>query len=197
MFLFYGLHCVYTKYMFARGAPWFIGGKMYWNLISIFSLTAAPTMWYWKCIFLCAPSTSCETCKEMPIQSMNNHEMKHPISIPLISNSSPYICSWTNLVMSWYLKSSSRLSFSSFYCPICIWSPLDIFSTICGKTFARKKFVKISPACSTPSPSQRPTDPPTLFFSCPGSSIPDLGEWVTDRHFRILTQIVTFETWDP
>ena len=35
------------------------------------------------------------------------------------------------------------------------------------------------------------------FFSCPGSSIPDLGHWLTHRHFRILTQIVTFETWDP
>ena len=56
-----------------------------------------PTMWYWKCIFLCAPSTSCETCKEMLIQSMNNHEMKHPISIPLISNSSPrYVAGISN-----------------------------------------------------------------------------------------------------
>ena len=39
------------------------------------------------------------------------------------------------------------------------------------------------------------------FFSCPGSSIPDLGqsltEWLTHCHFRILTQRVTFETWDP
>ena len=38
-------------------------------------------------------------------------------------------------------------------------------------------------------------------FSCPGSSIPDLGqslsESVTDCHFRILTQSVTFETSDP
>ena len=42
MFLFYDLHCVFTKYLFARSAPWFIGGEMYWNLISIFSLTAAP-----------------------------------------------------------------------------------------------------------------------------------------------------------
>ena len=37
-----------------------------------------------------------------------------------------------------------------------------------------------------------------LVFSCPGSSIPDLGQWVTgDCHFRILTQRVTFETSDP
>ena len=40
-----------------------------------------------------------------------------------------------------------------------------------------------------------------LIFSCPGSSIPDLGQslsdWVTDRHFRISTQRVTFETSDP
>ena len=40
-----------------------------------------------------------------------------------------------------------------------------------------------------------------VVFSCPGSSLPDLGqsltEWVTHRHFRILTQRVTFETWDP
>ena len=33
-------------------------------------------------------------------------------------------------------------------------------------------------------------------FSCPGSSIPDLGHSVTGCHFRILTQRVTFETWD-
>ena len=25
------------------------------------------------------------------------------------------------------------------------------------------------------------------IFSCPDSSIPDLGQWVSDRHFRILT----------
>ena len=36
-----------------------------------------------------------------------------------------------------------------------------------------------------------------FVFSCPGSSIPDLGQWVTHRHIRILTQRVTFETWDP
>ena len=40
-----------------------------------------------------------------------------------------------------------------------------------------------------------------FIFSCPGSSIPDLGQWVThsltDCHFRILTQRVTFETSDP
>ena len=39
------------------------------------------------------------------------------------------------------------------------------------------------------------------FFSCPGSSIPDLGQsvtdWVGECHFRILTQRVTFETSDP
>ena len=39
------------------------------------------------------------------------------------------------------------------------------------------------------------------FFSCPGSSIPDLGhsltDWLTDCHFWILTQRVTFDTWDP
>ena len=34
-------------------------------------------------------------------------------------------------------------------------------------------------------------------FSCPGSSIPDLGDSLTDRHFRISTQRVTFETSDP
>ena len=37
-----------------------------------------------------------------------------------------------------------------------------------------------------------------LVSSCPGSSIPDLGQYVTDsltdRHFRIWTQRVTFET---
>ena len=46
---------------------------------------------------------------------------------------------------------------------------------------------------------------PQPFFSCPGSSIPDLGHWltqslthsVTDCHFRILTQRVTFDTWHP
>ena len=33
----------------------------------------------------------------MLIQSMNNHEMKHPISIPLISNSSPrYVAGISN-----------------------------------------------------------------------------------------------------
>ena len=40
-----------------------------------------------------------------------------------------------------------------------------------------------------------------LIFSCPGSSIPDLGQWVTDWvtqcHFWILIQRVTFDTWDP
>ena len=36
----------------------------------------------------------------------------------------------------------------------------------------------------------------SYLFSCPGSSIPDLGGWVTDCHFWILTQRVTFETWD-
>ena len=34
-------------------------------------------------------------------------------------------------------------------------------------------------------------------FSCPGSSIPDLGDWVGDCHFWILTQRVTLDTWDP
>ena len=34
------------------------------------------------------------------------------------------------------------------------------------------------------------------IFSCPGSSIPDLGQWLSNCHFRILTQIVTFKTWD-
>ena len=38
------------------------------------------------------------------------------------------------------------------------------------------------------------------LFSCPGSSIPDLGQWVSDWvggcHFRILTQRVTFKTSD-
>ena len=35
-----------------------------------------------------------------------------------------------------------------------------------------------------------------LVFSCPGSSVPDLGQWVSQCHFRISTQRVTFETWD-
>ena len=36
-----------------------------------------------------------------------------------------------------------------------------------------------------------------LDFSCPGSSIPTLGRhWLSDRHFRIWTQRVTFEPWD-
>ena len=35
------------------------------------------------------------------------------------------------------------------------------------------------------------------FFSCPGSSIPDLGQSLTQCHFWILTQRVTFETLDP
>ena len=45
--------------------------------------------------------------------------------------------------------------------------------------------------------------PPAIWtvFSCPGSSIPDLSQWVsgwlTHCHFRILTQRLTFETWDP
>ena len=38
-------------------------------------------------------------------------------------------------------------------------------------------------------------------FSWPGSSMPDLGqsvrEWVTECHFWILTQRVTFKTWGP
>ena len=34
-----------------------------------------------------------------------------------------------------------------------------------------------------------------VVFSCPGSSIPDLGQWLGGCHFRILTQRVTFETW--
>ena len=41
---------------------------------------------------------------------------------------------------------------------------------------------------------------PNSIFSCPGSSIPDLGVFVfvvAECHFRILTQRVTFETWDP
>ena len=37
----------------------------------------------------------------------------------------------------------------------------------------------------------------TLFFSCPGNSLPDLGHWVSECHFWILTQRVTFNTWDP
>jgi len=41
----------------------------------------------------------------------------------------------------------------------------------------------------------------SCIFSCPGSSIPDLGQsvsqWVSHCHFRNSTQIVTFETWDP
>ena len=36
-----------------------------------------------------------------------------------------------------------------------------------------------------------------IFFSCTGSSIPDLGQWLAYCHFRILTQRVTFETSDP
>ena len=40
-----------------------------------------------------------------------------------------------------------------------------------------------------------------LVFSCPGSSIPDLGQsvshWVSQCHFRILTQRVAFKTWNP
>ena len=39
------------------------------------------------------------------------------------------------------------------------------------------------------------------IFSCPGSSILDLGQSVSESlthcHFRVLTQRVTFETWDP
>ena len=35
---------------------------------------------------------------------------------------------------------------------------------------------------------------PFQVFSCPGSSIPDLGESVTECHFWILTQRVTFDT---
>ena len=33
-----------------------------------------------------------------------------------------------------------------------------------------------------------------FVFSCPGSSIPDRGQWLSDRNFRILTQGVTFDT---
>ena len=37
-----------------------------------------------------------------------------------------------------------------------------------------------------------------LLFSCPGSSIPNLVSGsVSNSHFKILTQIVTFDTWDP
>ena len=40
-----------------------------------------------------------------------------------------------------------------------------------------------------------------LVFSCPGSSIPDLRQWVSQSvgqcHFRISTQRVTVETSDP
>ena len=36
-----------------------------------------------------------------------------------------------------------------------------------------------------------------LVFSCPGSSIPDLGHSLSGCHFWILTQRVTFDTWDP
>ena len=40
-----------------------------------------------------------------------------------------------------------------------------------------------------------------LIFSCPGSFIPDLAQWVTGSlgrcHFRILTRRVSFETWSP
>ena len=54
-------------------------------------------------------------------------------------------------------------TFSSLYSSVFISSPRDIFWTICGRIFARKKLIKISPACSTPNPSQRPTDPPTWF----------------------------------
>ena len=40
-----------------------------------------------------------------------------------------------------------------------------------------------------------------IVFSCPGSSIPDLGQsvshWLSGCHFRILTQRVTFDTSDP
>ena len=35
-----------------------------------------------------------------------------------------------------------------------------------------------------------------IVFSCPGSSITLVGEWVSHCHFIILTQIMTFETWD-
>ena len=34
-------------------------------------------------------------------------------------------------------------------------------------------------------------------FSCPGSSIHNLGQSMTGCHFWILTQRVTFDTWDP
>ena len=38
-------------------------------------------------------------------------------------------------------------------------------------------------------------------FSCPGSSIPDLGQWVSKSvsrcHFWMLTQRGNFDTWDP
>ena len=58
---------------------------------------------------------------------------------------------------------SDTLSFSSLYSSVFISSPPDIFLTICGRIFPRKKLIKISPACNTPNPSQRPTDPPTWF----------------------------------
>ena len=164
MFLFYALHCVYTKYMFARGAPWFIGGKMYWNQISIFSLTAAPTMWYWKCIFLCAPSTSCETCKEMPIQSMNNHEMKHPISIPLISNSSPYICQYKPIwLWSGISNQAAGFLFHHFIAPfvsdlLWIFSRQYVVKLLQGKSLSRF----LQPA-ALPAPAKDPQIHPPCF----------------------------------
>ena len=54
----------------------------------------------------------------------------------------------------------------------------------------------------TPVPFNRcqihsPLLPSLNLFSCPGSSIPGLGHSLSDCQFRILTQGVTFETWDP
>ena len=40
---------------------------------------------------------------------------------------------------------------------------------------------------------QKKRNTPFAFFSCPGSSIPDLGHSLSGYHFRILTQRVTFE----
>ena len=40
-------------------------------------------------------------------------------------------------------------------------------------------------------------DTNVILFSCPGSSIPDLGQSVSDWVSAILTQRVTFETSDP
>ena len=56
--------------------------------------------------------------------------------------------------------------FAKIYFSTCTWSPSDIsFAQRRARIFATRKFVKISAACRTPSPSHSPTDPPTFFSS--------------------------------